>query len=101
MYTRDNVIQAVKIAFPASRKEVILDLLDLYGKESYEYEKERVQLAIIKMSGSDMLKLQEHVRLAKTDYRDVLMSAEYNQDGSEIKNPYKEIGVTWTGVRTS
>lgn len=93
MYTRDKVIQAVKIVFSNFKSEDVLDLLDLYGKEAHEYEKERVQLAILKISKGDMLKLRENINLAKIDYRDVLMSAEYNQDGSEIKDPYKEIGI--------
>ena len=93
-YSRDNIIQAIKISFPNLENKVVLDMLDRYGKESCEYEKERVQLAIIKISVGDILKLHEYVNLAKIDYRDILMSAEYNQDGSEIKSPYREIGTS-------
>ena len=98
-YTRNNVMQAIKIAFPNLNNKVVLDMLDFYGKESYEYEKERVQLAIIKISGGDILKLQEYVNIAKIDYRDVLMSAEYSQEGLEIKEPYREIGIQEKGKK--
>lgn len=93
IYYRNNVIKAVEIVFPAFRREIVLDLLNIYGRENHEYEKERVQLAIIKISKGDIQKLKEYVELAKIDYRDVLMSAEYNQDGSEIMEPYKDLGV--------
>lgn len=93
MYNRNNVIQAVSIAFPSQNKDDVLGLLDFYGMENHEYEKERVQLAILRLSEGDTAKLREYINLAKIDYRDVLMSAEYNQNGSEIKNPYGLFGI--------
>lgn len=94
VYSRNDVLQAVLTIFPGQSKNDVFDLLDLYGREEHEYEKERVQLAIIKLSRGDLAKLREYVNLAKIDYRDVLMSAEYNQDGSEIKDPYRVIGIS-------
>ena len=45
--TRDDVIAALQIAFPSSDAATIPGVLDLYGTESYERERERVQLAIV------------------------------------------------------
>jgi hypothetical protein len=55
----------------------ILALLDAYGTETYERERERVQLAILKLSKGDREALIEYVRVAKRDYRNVLAWAEY------------------------
>ena len=71
-HARDNVIAAIQVAFPASVPAAILAVLDQYGTESYENERERVQLAIIELCGGSEDKLPALVRMAKTDYRDVL-----------------------------
>jgi len=92
-YTYENVIKAISIAFPNEKTEQILKLLEIYGKEQYEYEKERVHLAILKLSNGDIKKLHDYLNLAKIDYRDVLMAAEYYLDGSEIVEPYRIIGI--------
>lgn len=70
--TRDDVVAAAHAAFPKSDAATILGVLDLYGTESYEREKERVQLAIVALSEGNEDKLLYLVQAAKTDYRDVL-----------------------------
>lgn len=52
-------------------------LLAAYGVEPYEREADRVRLAVLKLSGGDADALQANLALAKQDYRDVLMMAEY------------------------
>ena len=71
-HTRDDVVAAVQASFPNSDAATILGILDLYGTESYEREKERVQLAIVALSEGNEDKLLYFVQVAKTDYRDVL-----------------------------
>lgn len=71
-HTRDEVVAAVHAGFPNSDAATILGVLDLYGTESYEREKERVQLAIIALSEGSEDNLRYFVQVAKTDYRDVL-----------------------------
>ena len=46
-----------------------------HSSYSYERERDRVQIAILKLSG--LKRLAEMVALAKTDYRDALAAAEY------------------------
>ena len=70
--TRDDVLAAVQSVFQVSDAATILAILDLYGTESYERERERVQLAIVELSAGSEKKLLELVEAAKTDYRDVL-----------------------------
>ena len=70
--TRDDVVAAVRAGFPHSDAATVFSVLDLYGTEFYEREKERVQLAIIALSKGDEDQLLYFVQCAKTDYRDVL-----------------------------
>ena len=71
-HTRDDVVAAVRAGFPGSDAATILSVLDLYGTQSYEREKERVQLAVVALSEGSEDKLLYFVQCAKTDYRDVL-----------------------------
>jgi hypothetical protein len=71
-HTREDVLAAVKATFQESDTATIVAVLDLYGVEPHERERERVQLAIVQLSAGSEEKLLELVRAAKVDYRDVL-----------------------------
>lgn len=86
--TRREVIAAARKAFPASRLPEVLGLLDTYGVEAYERERERVQLAVIVLSDGNESKLRELIAIAKRDYRDVLFWAEYPEE-SRLDTPEK------------
>lgn len=79
-YSRELVAGKVKRCFPNDDHEKIMAVLDLYGTELYEQERERVQIAILKLSGGDVEELRENVRMAKSDFRDVLAYAEYPEE---------------------
>lgn len=66
----------------------VLELLDSYGVEPYERERERVQVAILKLSAGSEAKVREYVAVAKRDYRDVLFWAEYPEE-SKLDRPEK------------
>ncbi len=68
---------AVLTLFPSRTAKSVLELLDLYGAESHEPERERVQMAILTLSQGHEDKLLQLVEAAKQDYRDVLYWAEY------------------------
>jgi hypothetical protein len=55
-------------------------ILDEYGTEPYEQERERVQLAILKLAEGEIDKLLHFTRAAKGDFRDVLYWADYPRD---------------------
>ena len=86
-HSRDQVVASVEATFPKSDWARVLELLDSYGVESYERERERVQLAILKLAGSEA-KVREYVAVAKRDYRDVLFWAEYPEE-SRLDTPEK------------
>lgn len=54
-----------------------MDLLDLYGLESTEQQRERVQMAILQLSNGDLHRLFELIELAKHDYRSLLHQADH------------------------
>ena len=66
----------------------VLELLDSYGVERYERERERVQVAILKLSAGSEAKVREYVAAARRDYRDVLFWAEYPEE-SNLDTPEK------------
>ena len=86
--TRDEVLAVVQKTFPETSNSRVLELLDTYGVESYERERERVQLAILKLSERNEEKLREFVAVAKRDYRDVLFWAE-NPEEARLDTPEK------------
>src|SRR2546423_117972 len=88
-HSREEVIATVQRAFPESAYTRVLELLDGYGVESYERERERVQLAILKLSEGNEGKLREFVAVAKRDYRDVLFWAE-NPEEARLDTPEKK-----------
>jgi hypothetical protein len=79
-FAREDVLAAVKQWFPAEDTASVMSVLDAYGTETYERERERVQIAILKLSQGDADKLLHNVQAAKQDYRDVLYWAEYGID---------------------
>src|SRR5438552_5954382 len=87
-HTRDEVVAVVQKTFPENARSRVLELLDSYGVESYERERERVQLAILKLSEGNEEKVREFVAVAKRDYRDVLFWAEYPEE-AKLDTPEK------------
>ena len=57
--------------------EQLLQLLAQYGSRDGDRERDRVRLAILKLSDGDPVKLRNNVAAAMLDYRDVLAWAEY------------------------
>jgi hypothetical protein len=87
-HSSDDVVAVVQKTFPEGAHARVLELLDSYGIESYERERERVQLAILKLSEGDEEKLRELVAVAKRDYRDILFWAD-NPEEAKLDTPEK------------
>ena len=91
VYTRGQVKKVVIKLYTKDYCQEIMDILDLYGCEPYEEERERVQLAIVKLSEGDFNKLSRYCAMAKRDYRDVIYWAEYTIDAKQIPDPYRDL----------
>jgi hypothetical protein len=72
-----DVERAVRRDFPAEAVHEVLTMLAEYGKEEYQREKERVQIAVLKLAGGSIEKLCNEIEGAKCDYRDILAASEY------------------------
>jgi hypothetical protein len=86
--SREQVLDKVRQLWPGHGSAEIMAELDRYGAESYERERERVQLGILKLSGGVLERLPALVDMAKGDYRDVLAYAEYPE---EVRLSYEVI----------
>lgn len=75
--TREQVVVAAAHRFPSEDRATILAVLDQYGIETHERERERVQMAILRLSEGSVDHLLSYTQHAKMDYRDVLWWAEY------------------------
>jgi hypothetical protein len=73
----------------------VLKLLDAYGVQSYERERERVHVAILTLSEGDDAKLRYFIEVAKRDYRDVLFWADCPEqaklDTPEKRRVFREL----------
>ena len=86
--TRKDVVGAIRAAFPRRDARAILAVLDEYGIKPYERERERVQLAIVRLSEGDEERLRYFLGIAKQDYRDVLFWSECPEE-AKIDTPEK------------
>ncbi len=73
-----NVIKKIKADYTAEEASRVAEYVAQYGADKPETE--RVQLGILNVANGDVSKLQMLVSLALTDYRDLLMQAEYLND---------------------
>jgi hypothetical protein len=79
------VWRRIRAAWPEPSDEArVASLLAEYGRERGEREIVRVQLAILKLSEGQADRVPGLVAAAKRDYRDVLMWAEYPEEGRAL-----------------
>jgi hypothetical protein len=100
-YTKTDIARAVTHLFPDEDSGEIIGMLESYGSGNYENEVHRVRLGVLKLSQGRKDKLVQMIKLAKTDYRDILFAAEYTQPGDKlIDDPYGGI-LQDSGANTS
>lgn len=87
---RSLILKKLKQCFPdPDTASSALVLLDSYGSMKSEPQRERVQLALLKLSGGDIAQLTDYLCVAKKDYRDVLAWAE---SPNAMSNPQMDPG---------
>ena len=93
--TRADVERIVRREFPSNDFKTVVALLDAYGTEEYERERDRVQLAVMKLANGSVDALAREMQIAKLDYRDVLSPAEYptyrwgEKDEGKLREMYR------------
>ena len=80
--------------FPdALAQEQARRILSFYGRESFHREVERVHLGILRLSGADLSAIERWTQFACSDFRDLLIEAEYRlsfgKDRLRAANPQK------------
>jgi hypothetical protein len=70
-------VRKVKRYWPDVDPQEIMAILDQYGAEGSETGRDRVHLAILKLSEGQLERLPDLVAAAKVDYRDIVAAAEY------------------------
>ena len=80
---RAILLQIAMQIFPGENAEDILGLLEEYGNKAHEREVFRVRRNILKLSNGQKDRIPSLVKQAKTDYRDIIVAAEYEPVSKE------------------
>ena len=99
--SREAVLVAVQEAFPEGSRRQALALLDSYGVEAHERERERVQLALLRLCNGSEAQLRVYLHVAKRDNRDVLFWAECPEEAKadtpekrrEMRQLFEKLGI--------
>jgi len=75
-YSRLISLKLEKLFPDKATRMQALRLLERYGADSGEFKVERVRLAILRSSGTDLHQIESGVRGAKEDYQDIIAWAE-------------------------
>lgn len=75
--SRMDLERIVRREFSENDYNEVMKTLEEYGRDDWQRENVRVQLAVLKLARGDMSKVCSYIELAKCDYRDVLAPAEY------------------------
>lgn len=71
------VVEELESQFQGEDRKIVADLLLSYGEEALEAGAERVRLDILDLCSGEVERVRKLVEMAKTDYRDLLVAAEY------------------------
>ena len=90
--------QILMAVFPAERQEKARDLIQSecgrnlpFFESNTKEEMERIRFAVLKISEGDLDKLHDAIELAQTDWRDLLMSAGFENDTIEHERWYRSV----------
>jgi hypothetical protein len=87
--TDADVERIARRDFAPAQADEVLALLNTYGAESWQREAPRVRAAILKLADGDIEHLRRELDVAKRDYRDVLVGAEYLAYGAlTLRDPH-------------
>jgi hypothetical protein len=84
--SHEDVERITRRDFSADEYSEVIAILEEYGKESWHRERERVQLAALKLAKGEKTVLRRQIEVAKCDYRDVLSPAEYPEYSKNFKS---------------
>jgi hypothetical protein len=68
----------VKLFPDAAMRDQVTGILGRYGCEDFHLETDRVHLGILRLSGSDLTQIERWTTVACSDFRELLVQAEYS-----------------------
>jgi hypothetical protein len=87
--TDADVERITRRDFDPAQADEVLALLATYGTADWEREAPRVRAAILKLADGNIEHLRRELDVAKRDYRDVLLGAEYLAYGAlTLRHPH-------------
>ncbi len=85
---KEILLRKLKIMFPDEKdRHAAIAILNEYGKEKHEQEPDRVRLAILKIADKTIDSIKQTTAVAKQDFRDTLMAAEYPRQSEKWAMP--------------
>ena len=88
---QEDIDRIVRRDFPESQDDAVLDILQQYGAEKWHREGWRVKAAVLKLANGNLHALRIAMDVAKRDFRDVLMAAEYPEYGRTDTSARKKL----------
>ncbi len=79
----DDVERIIRRDFSAEQYDAIVETLGLLG----QWGNPRTQLAVLKLAAGNLERLAVYVKAGRSDFRDVLMWAEYPQANKKVNTP--------------
>jgi hypothetical protein len=95
-----DIAELVRAVFPAHEVESVLGNLEKYGRKSFEIDKDRIRLDIIRLSDGNARRIPALVKAAKSDFRDTVITSEMPNDHAFVlKNPGARYETAYTEFR--
>ena len=69
----------VKLFPDAAMRDQVTGILGRYGRKDFHLEVDRVHLGILRLSGADLKSIEQWTGVACSDFRDLLVEAEYRR----------------------
>jgi hypothetical protein len=78
--SRELVLRKLHDTFSAADAAEALSILETYGREPSQWERDRVHLAMLMVSRGSLQRLRSAAEAAVSDFRDLLVGAEFPEE---------------------
>ncbi len=82
LYPKD-ILKKIEVQFGESREEIIRKLQD-FIKKNKSFRKARLIRAILYLSNGSEVQIENHIKQAEIDWRDILLWAEYDKNDNPV-----------------
>jgi hypothetical protein len=93
MALTEDIAAQVCRDFPAGEVAPVTQLLDELRREDGQLFRDRILRCLVFVAGGRFSALADAVALARTDYRDLIVSAEYDRDWRQVRDFNQPFGL--------